>query len=326
MIDARRVLLPLNEAGPAIRSLRSPGPDTDLAADVLAVDAAVERSLRLLLREAPDVPDDLRLPALSADHVPFDRLLSALGEHRLISVSLAGEIHGLRAAAERAATEATRSEDAAVALATVDRLRDEVDARVGSPHAGPASPEADPVELPGSVATKRSADAGARRSRTILVVVFAVALVAAAVWISIARGSGPMSRGIDAFRQERLEDARGAFETVVDRDSTNVTARLYLARVLRRQGDARGAAEQLRIAADLSPDDPDVRRELGHLFYDLGSYRSAAEQYQRALQAQPGEPMNWIGAIRALRADGDPRAEDLLREAPAEARQALGAH
>ena len=104
----------------------------------------------------------------------------------------------------------------------------------------------------------------------------------------------------------------------------DATAMLYLARSYRRAGDMPEAARVIRRAVALDGEDADVRRELGHLFLDLGRLPAAVAQYERALEYAPEDPLNWAALIRALRMQDDPRAEQLLRDAPEEVRAAVG--
>jgi len=70
----------------------------------------------------------------------------------------------------------------------------------------------------------------------------------------------------------------------------------------------------LRVLSERMPDEElaDVLREVGHLFMALGRPVPAAARYERAVQLQPDEKMNWLGLIRALRAAGDPRVDQLV--------------
>jgi predicted Zn-dependent protease len=150
-------------------------------------------------------------------------------------------------------------------------------------------------------------------------------LLAIALIVMLLIRSGPDARAeaISAFEAGDLDTARRGFEALVDADSVDVTALLFLARIHRRENRSNEAAVVLRTAAERAPDDADVRRELGWLFLELGRPESAAQQFEHARTVAPADARNWIGLVRALRAAGDPRAEQVLREAPAEARAAL---
>lgn len=326
MSDLHRALLPLDEAADAVRTLERYTTPEALSAALADIADAVEQSLRRLVRTSPQLDDGLRLSALSPEHLPFSRVLSALREHDLISMELAGRIHALIAATQRAGADAARAADADLAASVVAQLRREITARAQP--AAPASsvPTGPPDTTDGATDEATAAVPSARRRRWPGVLGLAVVVLAVvAVALVLLRPESDRARGIQAFGEHRLGVAQQSFERAVARDSTDVTARLYLARIARVEKDYRTAAAQLKAAAALAPSDPDVRRELGYLFYDLGRYENAAEQFQQSLKAAPGSELSWIGLIRALRAAGDARADSLLRQAPADVRARLGA-
>src|SRR5512142_457195 len=133
MIDAPRVLRPLSEAGDATDKLVTYERPAELAGSLEATWTAVDRSLRLLLRSDPAVPEELRLAALAPDQLPLPRLVEALRQRNLISMELAGRVHELAQAAERARAGDVRASDADVARTAVMELRREVTAAADSP-------------------------------------------------------------------------------------------------------------------------------------------------------------------------------------------------
>jgi tetratricopeptide (TPR) repeat protein len=160
-----------------------------------------------------------------------------------------------------------------------------------------------------------------------------VALVALMVWVApgggtgfrLLSGSNSLEDGVEAFNAGRMGVAEEAFRRVLSRNPDNVSALLFLGRIMRRQGRRPEAAEALRRAAVQQPNDPDVRRELGNLFMDLQQPGAAAEQYRLAVNADPQEKLNWMGLVRALRAAGSLQAADqMLKRAPPEVQAALG--
>jgi Tfp pilus assembly protein PilF len=71
-------------------------------------------------------------------------------------------------------------------------------------------------------------------------------------------------------------------------------------------------------------EDADVRRELGYLFLDLDSPEPAARQFQRAVEIDPDESLNWMLLVEALRRSGDAdAAAEWLRRAPPAAQDRL---
>jgi len=127
MIDAGRVLQPLDAAAAAIERLDEYRVPAELADAIEETQRAVDRALRLLLRADARAPDDLRLTALSPD-TPLDRVVAGLRQRGLITMELAGRVHELGQATERARSGAVRASDADVARETVRLLRYEVGA------------------------------------------------------------------------------------------------------------------------------------------------------------------------------------------------------
>jgi tetratricopeptide (TPR) repeat protein len=322
MIDADRVLRPLDDESDAIDRLTTYESPAELA-EALAVSwRAVERALRHLLRSDPDAPDDVRLSALSPADMPYDRLIPALSRRNLISLRMAGMAHELMQSAQRAERGDVRAADADAALGSINQLRDEVRALGDRPvleaahrdvlaHAGDGTPH----EVPPS-----GSETG--RSRWMIGGVLGVAALVALVLLLRGRDDS-MSEGLAAFDSGQYGLAERAFARVVDDDPENVSALLYLGRMYRVQGRHEEAADVLRQAAAVDADDADVQRELGYLFLDLGRPSAAVERFRRALELEPEQLTSWTGLIRALRAAGDPEAEVMLQRAPPEVRAAL---
>src|SRR5262245_34127165 len=126
MIDVSRGLEPLGEAEPAITKLHVYSSAAELASAVQATHAAVQRSLRYLLRADKGAPDDLRMIALAPSELSPDRLIPALRQRNLISLRLAGQIHELEQAALRAERGVVRASDADLAGRVVEQLRSEI--------------------------------------------------------------------------------------------------------------------------------------------------------------------------------------------------------
>ena len=325
MVDRDRALRPLSEAESAIERLGAYETSAELAESLIHVWGAVERSLRYLLRTDAGAPDDVRLAALSPKDLPTDHLLAALRRRERISLHLAGRVHELERAAARAASGKVQASDADLGLGVARDLA----AAIAAPDAGAAAtpappspePEAQPDDAGPSWEAGRAWDA--LRGRAVLVAGLALAGVVVVLLARQLSGPSNMEEGIAAFQQGRLGLAEQHFRAAVQSDEEDVTARLYLGRVFRREGRFEEAAGTLRMAASQAPADADVRRELGHLFMDLGQPESAAKQYRQAQELEPEDRLNWLGLIRSLRAAGDREAEEVLRRAPADVRAAL---
>jgi len=331
MIDTTRVLQPLTEAEGAIRKLDDYESTAELASAVQQTWDAVERTLRQLLRADESAPDWLRLKALSKIELPANELLPALRQRDAVSLEMAGMAHDLEQAAIRAERGDVRASDADIARNAVAQVRTDV-ARNASRTAPGGQPDRD---RPVRAAAHGAVTSGAvkepvhsvpkppkkRNWKRILPVPIAAVLVIS-LGIYAANRETDLDRGIEAFQADRLEEAEQHFRAASEgRDAA--TARLYLARIYRQQNRLNEAADVLRVAAAESPDDPEVRRELGKLFLDLNSPQRAVEQFRRAQELAPDVAENWIWLIRAMRLAGDPQAEVLLRQAPPEVQAAM---
>lgn len=324
-------LRPLAEAANHVRRLDDYETHDQLAAAVLAVGDAIEKALRTRLRNDREAPDEERLNALSRQHLSMDEVVRALRTRDLISLEAAGTVHQASAAIARAEEGAVKPRDADTMRTAVDRLRDELGrselgesvgpsgaatgASAGTASAGPEEVDDPPIG--------QTEPRGARWMRW-LAAAFAAAILLGVTWVALQSGDREYDAAIMAFRAGRLDSASAGFERVLEARPGDVTAMLYLARSYRRTGRPGEAAEVLRGAVEEAPEDADVRRELGHLFMDLDRPVSAVAQYERALEYDPEQPLNWAALIRALRQSGDPRAEQLLRDAPPQVRAELG--
>ncbi|MBW3553498.1 MAG: tetratricopeptide repeat protein [Gemmatimonadetes bacterium] len=320
MDDSAAALRPLDDASSAIDRLREYESAADLGPALESVRAAVERALRLRLRADESAPERDRLAALSATDLPLDEVVKSLRTRDLISLDTAGTVHQLEAAAARARVSGPRAADADVALRAVARLRKELE----TGDRASVSPEPAPSrESPPDTARQTPPE---RRGRWMawLAAALAALFLALSALVLTWGGTAEYDAAVAAFRAGRLDSAAVGFERVLEDRPADANALLYLARIRRRQGRAAESAEALRQAARIAPADPDIRRELGHLFMDLRQPRAAVAQYERALEADPEEPRTWAALISALRAAGDPRAERLLADAPAEVQALLG--
>lgn len=322
MIDAPRVLRPVSEAGDAIDKLVTYERPAELAEALGATWTAVDRSLRLLLRSHPGVAEAERLTAMAPDEMPLPRLVEALRQRSLISMELAGRVHELAQAAERAAQGDVRASDADVGRVTVSELRREVNAAADSPiqeaahHAvatGAVEEPAQPVAPP------------SRRPPLLLGLLALIVLGAIAFALYLLLRPNLDKQGEGAFKEQRYGVAEQKFRGAVDRNPKDVLALLYLSRIYRRQGRLAAADTVLGQAMRYSPDDADVRRERGHLLMAAGQPARAAVEYQAAVRAQPGDRVNWMALVQALRATNDPRAESVILSAPPDMQPALRA-
>jgi tetratricopeptide (TPR) repeat protein len=328
MMERGRALRPLQDAAPAISRLETYESPAELAEALRATWHAVDASLRLLLRGDPGVPDELRLKVMSRAELNHDALITELRRRDVISLQLAGRVHELMQAAARAESGVPRAADADAAAGTVDLLRRELEtASAAAAVESPASRTERTTRAAGD-SEERESEAGdvaadppglrrLARGPALLIGSTLLLVVAAVVMLLLFARPDDMGPGVEAFRAGNMGTAEQHFRAALARDSENVTARLYLGRILRAQGRQQEAAEMLRAAANIAPRDPAVRRELGYLLIDLDRAPQAAQQFRQAVELDPEEPLGWVGLHEALvRADDPAAAAEVLRRAP----------
>jgi tetratricopeptide (TPR) repeat protein len=322
MIEADRILEPVAPDAAPIRGLREYTDAVSLADAMRGTLAAIEQSLRLLLRADRGASEDDRMRAMSQQELPFDRLIERLRSRDRLSLELAGTIHDLRRRVDMGGSYwAPGPSDADRALEIVARLRREVQTIEDAPMreaAHQAVVDHTFVEPASEVRAARLR----RRPPPLALAIGFVAIAIALVVIFLRRGD-PMDEGVAAFQAGEMTEAIEHFREAVQDDEEDPTPRLYLGRVYRRLGRHAEAGDQLDRARRLAPSDPDVRRELGYLFLDLRSWQPAIQQFELAVEAEPEEEANWIGLVRAMRLGNDPRADATLARAPAAARALL---
>lgn len=347
MIETDRVLRPLKEAEPAIEELDTYESPAALTQALRAIWHAVDRTLRTLLRSDASAPDSIRMTAMSPEQMDAESVMLELRRRDFISLGLAGRIHEIRGALERAESGSVRAADADNAREVVRRLTAEVydvARRAGDSAAGAdtvrqertAAGVHDMQNTAGGTRAK-SGDEGNESTRVrrgwrgphgrplVLAGVAAVILVAAVAAVVLFSGVSEMDRGIAAFGDGRSAAAEQHFRAVLQADEENNTARLYLARILRRDGRHREAGQLLQASVAHDPQDTGVRRELGYLFLDLDRPQSAAGQFRQAVEIDADDPLNWVGMVQALALSGDSAgAAEWLRRAPAAAREMIG--
>lgn len=324
MIDVNRALQPLNEAERAIAQLQTYQSSAELGAAVQETNAAVQRTLRSLLRADRGAPDDLRMAALSPTELTPDKLIPTLRQRELISLQLAGSIHDLEQASRRAADGHPRASDADLALRVVDQLRDEVQNRSQRTERSVRAVAHNAVTS-GAVEDQphivRQPGLGPKPMK-IVAIAGAVLLAVLLIWGLFFRASR-MDKGLDAYRAGRFTEAQQIFQQEVDDDVSNSTAAFYLARLYRKERRYADAAKVLRRAVDEQPQDKFLRIEFGDLFMDLNQPAAAARRYQEAVDIDPEDTGAWVRLVRAQRAAGDPNAEATMQRAPDEARALL---
>jgi Tfp pilus assembly protein PilF len=142
------------------------------------------------------------------------------------------------------------------------------------------------------------------------------------VWLIFFHKSAS-EKGISQFERGDYERAEQTLREVVEDDPGDARAAFYLAVLYRRSQRNEDASRVLRRAIEKNPSDAFLREELGNLFMSLDHPDLAAKQFRIAQEQEPENPRYWIKLVAALRAAGDPEADEVLQRAPAEARAML---
>lgn len=329
--DRSSALLPLQQVADRLATLRSaPADAAGHGAAVLDVIAAVEWTLRRLLRDAPVAPLQLRLSALAPDELRSDEVLGELRQHDLITMEAAAGVHHLfqirdRLTAGRSALPADAGQAAQVA--------DLLEAELSRPTLVPPSvqetrPEGE-TRLDGEVRDVPPPRGRLGERRTLTVAGAAATLILVLLllsrWLGGAGGSAEMEQGIALFRSGAYADAAHHFYRYAQRNPDEATPHLYLARIHRRLGRPELAGPALQEAMRLAPEDAAVHRELGFLLIDTGRFDVAVERFRAAVSMDSESPEGWLGLVLALRRDGRAaEAERVLARAPQQVRERFG--
>ena len=320
MIDKNRGLQPLDDAAPAIANLQDYESMAELTSALQATHAAVQKSLRYLLRADKDAPDDLRMSALSPADLTPDRLIPALRQRELISLDLAHQIHELDQAVVRAEGGGARAADGDHAMRVVDQLRAEIQA-LGDRNMREVAHNTVEAGALDEVRAVPPTSPGRSRKKRIFAVLAAALAIALAFWVIT--NKSPTERGVEQFNRGENAEAEKTLVEVVEDDPGDAIAAYYLAALYRRSQRYQDAGRVLRRAIEKNPVDPFLREEMGNLFMTLNQPALAAKQFKLAQERDPEEPRYWIKLVGALRNAGDPEAEAVLQRAPAEARAML---
>lgn len=333
--DQDSALRPLRNVATTMAALRTGSLSSeDSRGAVIQVAAAVEMSLRRLLRDFPAAALQVRLRALAPDELRADEVLAELRQHDQISIELAAAVHDLLEVRHRLREGAPLApQDATLAYHVADRLEHEANRARSAPVTPPPAPSAELDEAEATVLNQ----APRRRSRRLastagdpgnvrlaVAGVLVLILVALGVWWAVPRGGGELQEGITRFRMGEYEEAADHFARHAASNPRDATARLYLARIHRRMARPNLAVAQLDTALQLAPQDADVQAELGFLLIDTGHPAEAVERFRSALRIDGDSEAAWVGLVTALRRDGRPdAAERVLERAPAAVRSRM---
>jgi len=344
--SARRALHAASEEIEALREGPWTGPES--RGRVLRVANAVDRALRRLLRDDEYAALDIRLRALAPDETTTESVLSELRRNERLSMELAAGIHDLLATRRRLEQGSPADgKDAQRAVRVADRLGREIDSLPGRadgavidpPEHMPMRPDVARVTGVGGIdepagdaleVTRRSprrAKRGASRAAVVTISgLILIVLLVVGVRVFAVGGPDHMEQGIALFRSGALSEAAHHFWRHAEANPSDATPHLYLARIHRRLQRPDLAADALREAQRLAPDDSGVHRELGFLLLDTGRPEVAIARFERAIELEPESSEGWVGLLRALREAGNhEQVAATLARAPAEVRALLSA-
>jgi tetratricopeptide (TPR) repeat protein len=278
-----------------------------------------------MLRDDESADLSLRLKALAPDELRADTVLAELRRRESLPMDLAAAVHELLEARRRLEAGAEPTEaDRARAV----RVADLLGRQIGRPHR-PAAPTAAaasvPPPLPAELAppaTHVQRPVGLWAAGVALLVMLIA--IGSVLWFRRGETNGEMREALALFEAGQYADAAAHFWRYAEANPGEVTPHLYLARIHRRMNRPELAADALRQAQSIAPDDPAVHRELGFLLLDTGRADVAVDRFRRAIELDEASSEGWVGLVRALReADRAAEAEQAILQAPAEIRALL---
>ena len=335
-----------SDSGAAARALQSASreveamrrgdvdPEVDPRRPILRVANAVDRSLRRILRDDDSADLSIRLKALAPDEIRIDTVLGELRRHERLPMELAAGVHDLfetrrRLEAGSIPTDADRTRAVRVSDMLADQIR-KLEAGAVTDQTIEAAPMAAPRA--GSDEGVGKAPPARRRrprkrtpaGRIALAVIVLFALVFVGVRFMGDRGPSEMDQGLELFSSGDYARAAESFGRYARSNPDDPTPHLYLARIYRRMEQPELAAEAIRAAEAIAPDDAAVHRELGFLLLDAAQASVAVDRFRTAIELEPESTEGWVGLVRALRESGQGgQVAAAIAEAPPEVRALL---
>jgi tetratricopeptide (TPR) repeat protein len=94
-------------------------------------------------------------------------------------------------------------------------------------------------------------------------------------------------RGVVAFGEGRLEEARKQFGTVLEEDPEDTSALHYLGLIAQKEEDHGAAIDLYDRALAIDPEDTDVQMDRGIALLDAGRLAQARAAFEQVIQAEP---------------------------------------
>lgn len=123
-----------------------------------------------------------------------------------------------------------------------------------------------------------------------------------------------LSMGRALYREQRFEEARTFFSSVLKNHPEDAEATAALAFALHRLGKEKAAMRELRGALALNPEHHEARIYLAHLLYDRGDWKGALEGFAVLAPAEHWDPLAVWRLIELKRTVGglDPADPELV--------------
>ena len=262
----------LNLVRPIMARLDASRHPEDLAADLIEGWNGTEVALRSLL---------------GGSALAGQSLIRELRQREMLSLAQTHALMEFLAVRERAGRTEYRPTPADVAAAR--HGFQELDAALTGPPTGDVPLGAPPIIAPVDNTTVVVGEP--RRAPWALalgaVVLLLLALGGFFAWQSTQRGrtdGSVTAEGAQLLQSGRRGEARRSFEDAAREHPNAAGPHIYLGRMAREDGDVTAAAEHLRRAIELEPNNYLAHREMGSYFFARGDFTTASRFYQRAVE------------------------------------------
>lgn len=109
--------------------------------------------------------------------------------------------------------------------------------------------------------------------------------------VAVMRLSARQILGVAQLNLEKYDESIATFEDILVTDADNLAAHTWIGQAYTRQGQYESAAEHLRRAAELAPDDPDVQYNAGAVMLQIGEIEPGIAAMERAVELRPEFPV-----------------------------------
>lgn len=280
----RSALAALQAARPTIARLESEQNSEDRAADLIEGWSAVETALRSLMGGSTLAGRALIHELRSRHAITFDQ------------ANALAEFEAARTRAERTAYEPTET-DVNVARDAFAKLETGLRTASTAPSDGAfAAPTPAPAPAPASRpnAAVRAPDAASPAARAaapdwqrwMIGAIVALVVVAIGTWLYFrSNRESTLERAVAFYRAGQRERAQSAFEGAAREDPKSALPHIYLSRMARDVGNLTLARDEANRAIQADPTNPLALREMGAYLLTSGNYELARRFYYRAVQA-----------------------------------------